>query len=216
LKKELFFRRYDVDREDVINRIVQEKGTDAIPVLIEQLESADPQVSDIADEALMLLAYEGKDIILNHFKERFSLKKRDDVTLLYLAQILAHIKSPEIVPYIQKMFDMFSDERAAPLLIECLLKITGDKKYLDMLYAYSQDIEFEEIIIMALGDFPSKDSLDKLMKLYELSSDKSIKSLILESTLKILFSDFELVSYVNQRNPEISEKLQWALKNTNF
>ena len=69
---------------------------------------------------------------------------------------------------------------------------------------------------MALGDFPSKNSLDRLMELYELSSDKSIKSLILESTLKILFSDIELVSYVNQRSPEISEKLKWALKNTNF
>ena len=162
-----------MDREDVINRIVQEKGTDAIPILIEQLESPDPQVSDIADEALMLLAYEGKDIIMNHFKERFSLKKRDDVTLLYLAQILAHIKSTEIVPYIQKMFDMFSDERAAPLLIECLLKVTGDKKYLDMLYAYSTDMSLKRYH-KGTGDFPSKNSWTRLMGFTKLSSDNRL------------------------------------------
>ena len=82
----------------------------------------------------------------------------DDVVLLYLAELLSDFKCLEIKENLEMMFNRFSDERAFPLILENLLKVTQDEKYLDILETYldCEDVDIEEICIMAVTELPSK------------------------------------------------------------
>ncbi|MFY9403280.1 MAG: HEAT repeat domain-containing protein, partial [Defluviitoga tunisiensis] len=133
-------------RDEVILKIIEEKGIKAIPNLIELLEDENPEVRELAMEALSILAPEGKDYLLKEFKKRFRMNLQDDVVLLYLAELLSDYRCSEIKEDLETMFNRFSDERAFPLILENLLKVTQDEKYLDLLKTYldGEDIDVEE------------------------------------------------------------------------
>ena len=152
-------------RDEVILKIIEEKGIKAIPNLIELLEDENPEVRELAMEALSILAPEGKDYLLKEFKKRFRMNLQDDVVLLYLAELLSDYRCSEIKEDLETMFNRFSDERAFPLILENLLKATQDEKYLDLLKTYldGEDIDVEEICVMAITELPSKKSIDILL-----------------------------------------------------
>ncbi|MDK2907238.1 MAG: hypothetical protein PWQ66_1199, partial [Petrotoga sp.] len=139
---------------------------------------------------------------------------QDDTVLLYLAELLSDLKCHEIVENLKMMFNKFSDERAFPLIIENLLKITKDESYLDILKTYidSDEGEIEEISVMAITELPSRKTLDILLEKYYKTTNNSLKVLILDSITKILTKNFDLVPYLQERDPEISEKLELHLK----
>jgi len=200
-------------REDLIKKIVDEKGLQAIPNLIELLDDDDYEVRELARDALSVMAPEGKEYLLQEFKRRFNLNIQDDTVLLYLAELLSDLNCHEIVENLKMMFNKFTDERAFPLIIENLLKITKDESYLDILKTYidSNEGEIEEISIMAVTELPSRKTLDILLEKYYKSDNNSLKALILDSITKILSQNFDLVPYLQERDPDISEKLRWHL-----
>ncbi|HBT50747.1 MAG TPA: hypothetical protein DEA49_01340, partial [Petrotoga sp.] len=155
-------------REDLIKKIVDEKGLQAIPNLIELLDDEDYEVRELARDALSVMAPEGKEYLLQEFKRRFNLNLQDDTVLLYLAELLSDLNCHEIVENLKMMFNKFSDERAFPLILENLLKITKDESYLDILKTYidSDEGEIEEISVMAITELPSRKTLDILLEKY--------------------------------------------------
>ncbi len=201
-------------RDEVIIRIIEEKGIKAIPNLIELLEDENPEVRELALEALSILAPEGKDYLLKEFKRRFQMNLHDDVVLLYLAELLSDFKCLEIKENLEMMFNRFSDERAFPLILENLLKVTQDEKYLDILETYldCEDVDIEEICIMAVTELPSKKSINILLEKYYNTNNNSLQLLILDSLVKILTNDFDLVPYLRDKDSDIYEKLEWHIR----
>ena len=59
-------------RDEVIIRIIEEKGIKAIPNLIELLEDENPEVRELALEALSILAPEGKDYLFKRIQKEDS------------------------------------------------------------------------------------------------------------------------------------------------
>ncbi len=203
-----------MNREDLIQRVLQEKGTDAIPNLIRLLDEEDSETRELAVDVLNVMGTESKDYLLEEFKKRFERNREDDVTLLYITELLADLDCKEIIPYLERMINNYTDERAFPIIIENLLKLTKDEKYLDILLTFMDDgSEMEEIALMSITNIPSKKVVDVLSEKYETSRNKSKRALIMDSMVKVLLGDFELVPYLQQINPELSKKLQWQIEN---
>jgi HEAT repeat protein len=202
-----------MNREYLIQRVLQEKGTDAIPNLIRLLEEQDSETRELAVDVLSIMGEESKEYLFEEFKKRFERNKKDDVTLLYLTELLADLECQEIVPYLERMINNYTDERAFPVIIENLLKLTKDEKYLDILLTFMDDeSEMEEIALMSITNIPSKKVVDILSEKYENSKNKSKRALIMDSMVKVLLGDFELVPYLQQINPDLSKKLQWQIE----
>ena len=204
-----------MNREDLIQRVLQEKGTDAIPNLIRLLDEQDSETRELVVDVLSVMGGESKEYLLEEFKKRFERNIEDDVTLLYLTELLADLECQEIVPYMERMINNYTDERAFPIIIENLLKLTKDEKYLDILLTFMDDdgSEMEEIALMSITNIPSKKVVDILSEKYENSKSKSKRALIMDSMVKVLLGDFELVPYLQQINPDLSKKLQWQIEN---
>jgi HEAT repeat protein len=203
-----------MNREDLIQRVLQEKGIDAIPNLIRLLDEQDSETRELAVDVLSVMGGESKEYLLEEFKKRFERNREDDVTLLYLTELLADLECQEIVPYMERMINNYTDERAFPIIIENLLKLTKDEKYLDILLTFMDDgSEMEEIVLMSITNIPSKKVVDILSEKYENSKSKSKRALIMDSMVKVLLGDFELVPYLQQINPDLSKKLQWQIEN---
>lgn len=203
-----------MNREDLIQRVLQEKGTDAIPNLIRLLDEQDSETRELAVDVLSVMGGESKEYLLEEFKKRFERNREDDVTLLYLTELLADLECQEIVPYMERMINSYTDERAFPIIIENLLKLTKDEKYLDILLTFMDDgSEMEEIALMSITNIPSKKVVNILSEKYENSKNKSKRALIMDSMVKVLLGDFELVPYLQQINPDLSKKLQWQIEN---
>lgn len=203
-----------MNREDLIQRVLQEKGTDAIPNLIRLLDERDSETRELAVDVLSVMGSESKEYLLEEFKKRFERNREDDITLLYLTELLADLECQEIVPYLERMINNYTDERAFPIIIENLLKLTKDDKYLDILLTFMDDgSEMEEIALMSITNIPSKKVVDILSEKYETSRTKSKRALIMDSMVKVLLGDFELVPYLQQINPDLSKKLQWQIEN---
>ncbi|MDK2946293.1 HEAT repeat domain-containing protein [Geotoga petraea] len=203
-----------MNREDLIQRVLQEKGTDAIPNLIRLLDEEDSETRELAVDVLSVMGNESRDYLLKEFKKRFEKNTENDITLLYLTELLSDLNCKEIVPYLERMINNYTDERAFPVIIENLLKLTKDDKYLDILLTFMDDgSEMEELALMSITNLPSKKVVDILSEKYENSKDKSKRALIMDSMVKVLLGDFELVPYLQQINPDLSKKLQWQIEN---
>jgi HEAT repeat protein len=203
-----------MNRDDLIQRVLQEKGTDAIPNLIRLLDEEDSETRDLAVDVLSVMGDESRDYLLKEFKKRFEKNRENDVTLLYLTELLSDLGCKEIVPYLERMINNYTDERAFPVIIENLLKLTKDDKYLDILLTFMDEgSEMEELALMSITNLPSKKVVDILSEKYENSKDKSKRALIMDSMVKVLLGDFELVPYLQQINPDLSKKLQWQIEN---
>ncbi|UYO99625.1 hypothetical protein OF820_11205 [Oceanotoga sp. DSM 15011] len=203
-----------MDREELIQKIIEEKGVSAIPKIVDLLSEEDVETRELARDILEIMgAADGKDYLFEEFKNRFDLNEDDDISLLYLAEILADFECKEIIPYLERMINNFSDERAFPIIYENLLKLTKDEKYLEYIETYIDDGgELEEISIMAMTNMPSKRVVNNLISKYKNTNSNSIRALVLDSLVKVLLSDFELVPYLREIEPEISEKISWQLQ----
>ncbi|MDN5342791.1 MULTISPECIES: hypothetical protein [Oceanotoga] len=203
-----------MDREELIQKIIEEKGVSAIPKIVDLLSEEDVETRELARDILEIMgAADGKDYLFEEFKNRFDLNEDDDISLLYLAEILADFECKEIIPYLERMINSFSDERAFPIIYENLLKLTKDEKYLEYIETYIDDGgELEEISIMAMTNMPSKRVVNNLISKYKNTNSNSIRALVLDSLVKVLLSDFELVPYLREIEPEISEKISWQLQ----
>ncbi|HOO73716.1 MAG TPA: hypothetical protein PLS66_00350 [Tepiditoga sp.] len=203
-----------MDRENVIQKITEEKGIESIPVLLDLLEKEDEETKNLIFEVLSYMGNESVPILMEEFKKRFETSEKDDVVLLYLMEMLGEMEIMEIVPYLERMLNRYTDERAFPIIIEHLWKLTGDLKYLSILETFlDEDEETEEIAIMAISQKADKKVIDILVEKYNNAKSNSKRALILDSLTKVLFMDFDLVPYLKEKSKEISDRVQWYLKN---
>lgn len=202
-------------REDVIQRIIEEKGVEAVPILINMMEDSDADTYSLITDIIDALGPDAKRYLFNEFLKRFEKNTVDDVVMLYLIDILSEMECQEIKPYLERMMNLYSDERAFPIIMEALLRITKDEKYVDILATYLNDTgDLQELAIMALAELPTKKGINYLLNKYMENSSKSEKALILDSIQKMTFKNRDLLEEVRKHpaGEEIFEMLEWMLK----
>ncbi|AEX84799.1 hypothetical protein XO10_01810 [Marinitoga sp. 1135] len=202
-------------REDVIQRIIEEKGVTAIPILIDMMEDSDAETYELIMDIIDIMGAEAKEYLFKEFLKRFNQKNLDDVVMLYLIDILSELECKELAPYLERMLELYSDERAFPIIIEALLRLTKDEKYLDILATYLNDEgEIQELAVMAMAELPVSKSINYLLNKYTENISKQQKALILDSIQKMLVKNKDLLPIVKEHpaGDEISEMLEWMLK----
>ncbi|WGS65300.1 HEAT repeat domain-containing protein [Marinitoga aeolica] len=202
-------------REDVIQRIIEEKGVKAIPILIEMMEDSDADTYSLITDIIDVMGTEAKAYLFEEFLKRFEKKSFDDVVMLYLIDVLSEMECQEIKPYLERMMNLYSDERAFPIILEALLRITKDEKYIDILATFLDDTgDIQELAIMALAELPTKKGINYLLNKYLDNISKSEKALILDSIQKMTFKNNDLLEEVKKHpaGEEIFEMLEWMLK----
>ncbi|WP_129409315.1 hypothetical protein [Marinitoga lauensis] len=202
-------------REDVIQRVIEEKGVEAIPVLINMMEESDAETYSLITDIIDVLGPEAKKYLFDEFLKRFEKNSFDDVVMLYLIDVLSEMECQELKPYLERMMNLYSDERAFPIILEALLRITKDEKYIDILATFLDDTgDIQELAIMAMAEMPTKKGINYLLNKYLENISKSEKALILDSIQKMTFKDNKLLEEVKKHpaGEEIYEMLEWMLK----
>ncbi|MDK2886269.1 MAG: hypothetical protein PWP54_827 [Thermosipho sp. (in: thermotogales)] len=135
-----------MERNELINRIVEEKGANAIPELIKLLEDEDPEVREIASEALFKLGEDAKKALLKEFERRVEERNKNDITLLYIVDLLADFGEKSIVKSLYNILSLYSWEEAELVIYEALAKLgEGDKVYDILRYFLLEDEERKKL-----------------------------------------------------------------------
>lgn len=140
-----------MNRDEVIRKIVDEKGEEAIPLLLDLLEKEDDEVANICLDALCDMGSSGIDALFKKLKEIVSEGRQNDITALYIVDRLSDIGETRIVPLIYSMLKLYDSEEAQVILYEALAKLgEGDKvvDLLSMLLKEAVSTDFRDQIIM--------------------------------------------------------------------
>lgn len=131
-----------MEREELIKRIIEEKGEQAIDDLIKLLEDEDSQVKEIASETLFKLGKASKDPLYREFKKRLHEGSRNDITLLYIIDLLADLGDERIKKDLYNALSLFDFEEAELIIYEALSKLgDGEKVYKILRYFLLEDAD---------------------------------------------------------------------------
>jgi len=202
-----------MNRDEVIRKIVDEKGEEAIPVLLDLLEKEDDEVANICLDALCDMGSSGIDALFKKLKEIVSEGRQNDITALYIVDRLSDIGETRIVPLIYSMLKLYDSEEAQVILYEALAKLgEGDKvvDLLSMLLKEAVSTDFRDQIIMALSYTGSMKALKALVELYNDDKiDKATKAFLLEALQMMLVNRPEFIEVVKnlKSGKEIIDKI---------
>ncbi|ACR78985.1 MULTISPECIES: HEAT repeat domain-containing protein [Kosmotoga] len=202
-----------MNRDEVIRKIVDEKGEEAIPLLLDLLEKEDDEVANICLDALCDMGSSGIDALFKKLKEIVSEGRQNDITALYIVDRLSDIGETRIVPLIYSMLKLYDSEEAQVILYEALAKLgEGDKvvDLLSMLLKEAVSTDFRDQIIMALSHTGSMKALKALVELYNDDKiDKATKAFLLEALQMLLVNRPEFIEVVKnlKSGKEIIDKI---------
>jgi HEAT repeat protein len=201
-----------MEREELINRIVEEKGVEAAPVLLSLLVSEDSETAQICFDALIQM---GKDVV-PFLLEKMRSEDIDPVSRLYLADLAGEIGDIRAVTHLYELLSKYSDERSQIVIYEALARLGEGEKVVDVLALMLEenyDAELQDQLIMALSNTDSSVAVKALAGFYgNKLADKSAKAFALEGIHSILARRHELKNYLLSlhNGKEIAERLyQW-------
>ncbi|KUK78299.1 hypothetical protein V512_000685 [Mesotoga sp. Brook.08.105.5.1] len=205
-----------MNREELINRIVEEKGTEAIPALLDLLVNEDSETAHICFDALLQMG----EAVVPLLIEKMRITNIDPVSRLYLADLAGEIGNRRTVTNLYEMLKDFSDERSQVVIYEALARLGEGEKVvgvLSLMLSENNDSELRDQVIMALSSTNSSMAVKALAELYgRETTDKSTKAFILEAIHSILSRRYELKNYLQSlhNGREITERLyQWQKEN---
>jgi len=206
--------------EELIERIVEEKGEEAIPVLKSLLiEYDDEELIKLIIETLDKLGKAGKEEIYRVFSEFCRNKSElNNPKIYYLIDSLANNGDRRIIPDLMSILKKTKYEETSLLIYDALAMLGEGEKVVDVLTVMSEE-EFDqdswEILIMALSHTKSVKAFLKLKEMYNNQKDENRKIMILEGMINILNEREELIPQLNndEFGREILKKINLWLKN---
>jgi len=209
-----------MDRNELIRKIVDEKGAEAIPILLELLRKEDDETAQICLDALVQIGNEGKMALIDELKRVEREGIRNDITTLYIIDRLGDIHEKRAVSTLYSLLQFYDDENAQVVIYEALAKLGEGERVVDVLTLFLEESENQEFIdqlIMALSHTKSMKALKALVKLYSREGlDKGTKAFVLEGIQLLLMDrpEFKEVLGTLQKGDEILEKLYiWRKEN---
>ena len=186
-------------KSEFINRIINEKGNEAIPILISLIyENDDGELIKLVLEALDSLGEKGKEEIYKIFLKLFDDEEEINNTKIYF--LIDFLADNGDIRIIKKLFSMLnkSENDEINLLIYDALAILGEgEKVIDVLLVMTEeklDSDSWEVLIMALSHTKSVKALLRLKKMYFEEKDENLKAMILQGIINILNEREELIT----------------------
>lgn len=159
------------DMEKLVERIMIEKGVEAIPNLIELLTDEDEKVREAVLQIIYRFGDSARPILLQKYKERVRACQQNDVVLLYLIDILSDLGEVSIKKDLYNLLSKYDDESAQLVIYEAICKLKDGEKILDVLAYYLLEDEYREElatqVIMALSHVPNPRTIEILVKAYK-------------------------------------------------
>ncbi|MGB9789361.1 HEAT repeat domain-containing protein [Thermotoga caldifontis] len=159
------------DVEKLVERIMTEKGVEAIPNLINLLTDEDEKVREIVLQIIYRFGDSARPILLQKYREHLKAGQQNDVVLLYLVDILSDLGEASIKKDLMNLLCRYDDETAQLVIYEAMCKLGDGERILDVLSYYLLEDEYREElatqVIMALSHVPTFRTVEVLAKAYE-------------------------------------------------
>ncbi len=159
------------DVEKLVERIMTEKGVEAIPSLINLLTDEDEKVREIVLQIIYRFGDSARPILLQKYREHLKAGQQNDVVLLYLVDILSDLGEASIKKDLMNLLCRYDDETAQLVIYEAMCKLGDGERILDVLSYYLLEDEYREElatqVIMALSHVPTFRTVEVLAKAYE-------------------------------------------------
>ncbi|AAD36704.1 hypothetical protein THMA_1678 [Thermotoga maritima MSB8] len=189
-------------KEELIERIVSEKGEEAFPKLLELLEDEDPEVKEIVSEVFYRLGDRAREFLFNEIQKRRERGfEKNDITNLYIIDILGDLGEKRMKNVLYELMEKYDSEEALLIIYEALAKIGEGEVFLPELeYLMFEDAYRKELceqVAMVLANIPTERSLRillKALKSKEFSEDQ--KEFFRRAVEMILYRKPELSKYV--------------------
>jgi hypothetical protein len=123
------------EREELIRRIVEEKGENAYDEMISLLEKEDddPEVREIVTEVLYRLGDRITSKLEKTIKEKIKSGIKNDVPLLYLIDLAGDLGLRRLVTDITKALELYDLEEAQLVIYEALAKLGAGEQFYPLL-----------------------------------------------------------------------------------
>ncbi len=131
------------EKDQIVRRIIEEKGEKAIPILIDLLFEGDPQIADIAVDALEELDC-CKQLI-----ERLNIEMKKDeknVGIYYIADLIGDKRCKGAIDALKNMLNLVENEKEALIVHGALLKVGFKDSQNYLLYEFENDPYMEEFL----------------------------------------------------------------------
>ncbi|MCD6102690.1 MAG: HEAT repeat domain-containing protein [Thermotogaceae bacterium] len=196
----------------LIERIVEQKGVDAIPKLIELLEDEQREVREIALESIYALGDKARKPLLEIFRSRLKERRKKDILLLYLIDVLSNFGERSIKQHLYEIMDRYNTEQELLVIYEALAKLGDGEKFVDILgYFLTEDDYKEELAdqaVMALAHISNDSSLRYLVKGYkDPQLGRETKENIIQAIAMIIVKEPQLYRFLSDEE-EIVKKLK--------
>ncbi len=202
-------------REKLIRRIVEEKGKDAIPTLIRLLYDDDPDVKEIAADALYRLGDDAKNALYEELKRRWREGvEEDDITVLYMVDLLGDFGDRRAKEIFYSLLSKYTIEEAVLIIYEALAKIGEGEELLGVLeYMLLEDGDrnrFGDQVAMVLAYIDSRRSVEILVKAFEDEElDMEVKDFVLQSLRILLDRNPSFVRFVPEDILKEMRRIEW-------
>ncbi len=203
------------EREKLIRRIVEEKGKDAIPTLIRLLYDDDPDVKEIAADALYRLGDDAKNALYEELKRRWREGvEEDDITVLYMVDLLGDFGDRRAKEIFYSLLSKYTIEEAVLIIYEALAKIGEGEELLGVLeYMLLEDGDrnrFGDQVAMVLAYIDSRRSVEILVKAFEDEElDMEVKDFVLQSLRILLDRNPSFVRFVPEDILKEMRRIEW-------
>jgi HEAT repeat protein len=158
------------DVEKLVERIMTEKGVEAIPSLIDLLTDEDEKVRETVLQIIYRFGDTARPILLQKYREHIKMCQQNDVVLLYLVDILSDFGETSIKKDLYNLLSKYDDESAQLVIYEAICKLKDGEKILDVLAYYLLEDEYREElatqVIMALSHVPTPRTIEVLTRAY--------------------------------------------------
>jgi HEAT repeat protein len=189
-------------KEELIERIVKEKGEGAFPKLLELLEDEDPEVKEIVSEVFYRLGDRAREFLFNEIQKRRERGfEKNDITNLYIIDILGDLGEKRMKSVLYELMEKYDSEEALLIIYEALAKIGEGEVFLPELeYLMFEDAYRKELceqVAMVLANIPTERSLRILLKaLKNKEFSEGQKEFFRRAVEMILYRKPELSKYV--------------------
>ncbi|MCD6449801.1 MAG: HEAT repeat domain-containing protein [Thermotogaceae bacterium] len=203
-------------KEQLIKRIVEEKGKDAIPVLIKLLYDEDSEVREIAAEALFRLGEPAKEALYEELKKLWEEGiEEDDITVLYIVDLLGDFKEKRAKDIFYSLLSKFTIEEAIIIIYEALAKIGEGVKLLNILeYLLLEDgdrTRYGDLVAMVLSYIDHPRSIEILKKAYFREEfEGEIKEYILRAMKNLIGRNPTYMTRIGKDIIKEMERLEWS------
>jgi len=202
-------------KEQLIKRIVEEKGENAIPTLIKLLYDEDSEVREIAAEALYRLGDPAKEALYKELKRLWEEGvEEDDITVLYIVDLLGDFGEKRAKDIFYSLLSKFTIEEALLVIYEALAKIGEGVKFLNVLeYMLLEDgdrTRYGDLVAMVLSYIDHPRSMEILKKAYfKEEFEGEIKEYILRAMKNLIDRNPTYMTRIGKDILEEMERLKW-------